>query len=207
LNGFLGATTAGEGRLGRDVASRTGGDVMNDRVANPKALGFGAFAILAWMYSIFTAGWYGGVSTGSTMTAFLTLAVAALFISALASFLRNETWHAVFFMFWTAAVWAVLHTGASVTTAYGGWYAIMIAVISLFLLLAALRIAAGLPVVLLNLGNTLVFVGFALTGWTAMSFWTVIAGYIGLATGLAGLWAAWNEFAAMGRGGSAAPAA
>lgn len=182
---------------------------MSDHVANPKALGFGAFAILAWMYSMPSAGWYGGAGTERTMTAFLALSVIALFIAALASFLRNETWHAVFFMFWAAVVWgerAAMHA-ALAPAGYGGWYAIMIAVISLFLLLAALRVAAGLPVVLLNLGNTLFFVGFALWGWTGADFWIVIAGYIGLVTALAALWAAWNEFAAMGGGGSAAPAA
>jgi succinate-acetate transporter protein len=174
---------------------------MGDRIANPKALGFSAFAIVAWMYSLANAGLSTPAAGGTTMTEFTTFALFALFIVALASFLRNETWYAVFFMFWAAFLWglhASMGAGTMSPSAFSGWYEITVAIISLFLLLAAMRIAAGPAVTLLNLGITLVFVCFALGNWLGGHFWVVIAGYLGLITGLAALWAAWNEFAAIG---------
>ena len=174
---------------------------MGDRIANPKALGFGAFAVAAWMYSLANAGLSTPAAGSGTITELTTFALLALFIAALASFLRNETWYAVFFMFWAAYMWG-LHASLGMAmagpSAYGGWYELMTAIISLFLLLAALRVAAGPGVVLLNLGITLVMVAFALWNWFGGHVWMVISGYLGLITGLAALWAAWGEFAAMG---------
>ena len=173
---------------------------MGDRIANPKALGFSAFAIVAWMYSLANAGLSTPAAGSSTMTELTTFALFALLIVAFASFLRNETWYAVFFMFWAAFMWG-LHASMGMTmtsSAFSGWYNITVAIISLFLLLAAMRVAAGPAVTLLNLGITVVFALFALGDWFGGSVWVVVAGYVGLVTALAALWAAWNEFAAMG---------
>lgn len=79
--------------------------MMGERIANPKALGFAAFGIAAWMYGLLNAGWYSMDAAAATVGRFTALAAIALFIAALASFLRNESWYAVFFMFWTAVIW------------------------------------------------------------------------------------------------------
>jgi succinate-acetate transporter protein len=174
---------------------------MGDRIANPKALGFSAFAIIAWMYSLANAGLSTPAAESATMAEVTTFALFALLIVAFASFLRNETWYAVFFMFWAAFVWglhATMGMGTMSPSAFSGWYEIAVAIISLFFLLAALRIAAGPAVTLLNLGNVLVFLAFALGNWFGGHIWVVIAGYLGLVTALAALWAAWNEFGAIG---------
>lgn len=172
---------------------------MGDRIANPRALGFSALAIGTWMFSLSSAGW--STPVAETMHQVVPFGLLALFIAALASFLRNETWYAVFFMFWAAYVWGVRATmGGTMTgpSAFDGWYEIAIAVISLFLLLSALRAAAGPAIMLLNLGYTLLFSALALGDWLGGHFWIVVAGYIGLVTGLVVLWAAWNEFVAIG---------
>ena len=174
---------------------------MGDRIANPKALGFAAFGIIAWMYSMLYAGWYAPDSTGTFLHQVASFAAIAMLIAALAAFLRNETWYAVFFMFWAAVIWGYrtgLGMGAVNLNAYGGWYGILIALVSLFLLLAAVRVAAGVPVVLLNLGNALAWISWALAGWLGTRFWAVLGGYIGLVTALAAFWAAWVAFGAMG---------
>jgi hypothetical protein len=174
---------------------------MGDRIANPKALGFGAAAISLWMYGVLYAGWSTPAAGDPTMIQVDMLVLVALFIVALASFLRSETWYAVFFLFWAAFTWglhASLGMASGQPSAFNGWYAIAVAIISLFLLLAAVRIAAGPAVTLLNLGLTLMMVAFALGGWFGGQFWLVIGGYLGLISGLAALWAAWNEFAAIG---------
>jgi succinate-acetate transporter protein len=174
---------------------------MGDRIANLKALGFGAFAIGWWIYSLPEAGWTAPGVGDPTVVQWVTLVVLASSIVGLASLLRNETWYAVFFLFWAAILWgshATLSMTMAAPTAYNGWYDMALAVISLLLLLSALRIAAGPAVVLLNLGSTLVFLVGALGTWSGAHFWAVLAGYLGLITGLAALWAAWNEFAAIG---------
>ncbi len=174
---------------------------MGDRIANPKALGFAAFGIMAWMYSMIYAGWYPPQSATPVIHEVASFAAIALLIVALASFLRNETWHAVFFMFWTAAIWGYrvgLNMGAGSLTSYGGWYAILIALVSLFLLLAAMRTAAGAPVVVLTAGLTLSWIAWALAGWMGTAFWAVLGGYICLVAALAAFWAAWVAFGAMG---------
>ena len=174
---------------------------MGDRIANLKALGFGAFAIGWLMYSLPSVGWSTPGAGDPTVVQWVTVVVVASSIVGLASFLRNETWHAVFFLFWAAILWgshATLSMEMAAPTAYNGWFNIALAVISLLLLLSALRIAVGPAVVLLNLGSTLVFVVDALGAWFGGHFWMVLSGYLALITGLAALWAAWNEFAAIG---------
>jgi succinate-acetate transporter protein len=183
---------------------------VSDRLADPKALGFAAFGILAWMYSMLDAGWYGLQSAGGTFVAVTAFAAIALFIAALVSFLRGETWHAVFFMFWTAVTWGLRATlatgGMQAPTAYGGWYFAAIALVSLFLFFGAFKASVGAPVVLLSLGVTLAFTSWALEGWLGGDFWLALGGYIGLATGLAGLWATAGALSNLDRTEAATPA-
>lgn len=180
---------------------------MGDRVASAKALGFGAFGIVAWMYSMFDTGWFTPEQAGGVAAGVGIFASTALLVAALASFLRGETWHAVFFMLWSAFVHgygATMQAGAAGPSPYEGWYSALIALISLMLFMAAQRMGAGMPVVLLSLGATLAFVGFALAGWLGGGIWLMLGGYLGLATGLAALWATYAEMGSIGAGGGSA---
>lgn len=181
---------------------------MGDRVADAKALGFSAFAIIAWMSSMLSAGWYTG--DASVMHGAIVFSAFALLIAALASFLRGEAWHAVFFLFWTALIMgykASMESGMMGMSGYGAWYDFAIAVISFLLFMAAMRSGFGLPVVLLSIGVVLSYLASTLGGWLGGNFWTVLSGYIGLATGLAAFWAAAMAFAEMGGGQKTSPAA
>lgn len=180
---------------------------MGDRVADAKALGFSAFAIIAWMSSMVSAGWY--TPDTAVMHGVIVFSALALLIVALASFLRGEAWHAVFFLFWWALIMGYktsMETGMMGMSAYGAWYDITIALVSFLLFAAALRSALGMPVVLLSIGVTLTYVASAIGGWAGGRFWMVLSGYIGLVTALAAFWAAASAFGQMGGGQKAAPA-
>lgn len=165
---------------------------MGDRVADPRALGFGVFAIITWMFSLVDAGWYPPEMAGSMFQAVTSLAAIGLLIAALAAFVRGDQWHATFFMFWTALVWgfrAAMSAGMTAPNAYTGWYDILIVAVSVLLFMAARRAGLGTPEVLVSFLVCLLFLAFALSGWLGGQVWTVLGGYIGLATGAASLWA------------------
>ncbi len=178
---------------------------MEVRIANPKALGFIALGIVAWMESMLGAGWFSNPPE-NIMRGFLTFGALALLIVALASFLRNETWHAVFFMFWAAVTHDLLSnvgTANGGPNAFGGWYQILLALALLFFFLAALRIAAGSPTVILALALTVVFACLGVASWTGVRVLAIIGSYVGLVAALAAFWAAWGALGDLGGGGGA----
>lgn len=177
---------------------------MNDRIANPKSLGFGAFAIGAWMYSMVSAGWFApsvlGSETAASMAVFVTF---ALLVAALACFLRGETWHAVFFMFWSAVWWGIQGGGgfavAELGTGYLGWYFLMIFLFSLLLWLAAKKSAAvGTPAALVALGTAVAELAWGLNYLGLGDFLLPIAGYVGLVTAILAFWAAADDLEVLG---------
>lgn len=166
------------------------------QVANPKALGFGVFAILVWMYSMIWAGWFPQDVFGSgTALDVATLATYALLVAALASFLRGESWHAVFFMFWSALAWSVqVQAGEGGAEAFRAWFYLTIAVFHLFLAGGAFQdqeLGAGRALV--AVGAVLAVLGFALAGWGLGGIFGMIGGYIGLITALLAFWIAATE--------------
>lgn len=178
---------------------------MTDRIADPKALGFGALGIGFWMHGMAYAGWFplDATATGVGQSAAV-FATFALLVAALASFLRDETWHAVFFMFWSAIFWGVkTETGADAASAYAGWYFLTIAVFSLLLWLGAQGDEdVGKPAVLASLGILLTFVAFALGGWGLGGVFWVVGGYVGLVVAALAFWATADALLA-GRAGPA----
>lgn len=185
---------------------------MNGRVASGKALGFAAFAVGGWMYSVVTAGWYGMEALGSPVWSSVTLfATVALVLAALAAFLRGDGWHAAFFGFWAAVFWgAQAGSQADAPGAFGAWYFLGIALFSLLLWLGSLK-ASGTSsrAGLVALGVGLAFVGWALHAWGLGTVFAAIGGYVGMITAVVSFWVAADEldaFAGMGGGGSGAPA-
>lgn len=166
---------------------------MTDRTADPRALGFGALGIGFWMHALAYAGWFPleATATGVVQDASI-FATFALLVAALASFLRGEAWHAVFFMFWSALFWGVkTETGADPAAAYAGWYFLLIAAFGLLLWLRAKGDdEVGKPAVLASFTIVLTFVAFALGGWGLGTLFWVIGGYAGLAAAVLAFWAA-----------------
>lgn len=165
---------------------------MEGRAANPRALGFGAFAIGAWMYSMIDAGWFEMSTYASgTSQSVAVFAMIALLVAAIAAFLRDEAWHALFFAFWAALFWGfsgVLDMGPGDST-YGGWHSLMIAVFSLLLWLSAGKSDVALPDTLVAAGVTVTFAAWGLAGLLGVDLLNVAGGYVGLLTALASFWA------------------
>jgi hypothetical protein len=83
------------------------------------------------------AGWYAGTGDAETVRSIVTFGLVVLFIAAPASFLRNDTWHAAFFLLWSAVVWGIhanLGSPLRDPTGSGAWYRLFIAMARLFLL-------------------------------------------------------------------------
>lgn len=186
---------------------------MEQRIANPKVLGFLTLAIAGWAFSMPAAGWYPAAVMGeAAMNQAAVLAMLGLLYAGLASLLRQEAWYGVFFLFWSGLWWSFHATFGAVgmgTAGFMGWFNITLALASLVLWLGAMRTGAPMPVMLLALAVTLVFLCYALGGWIATVF-MVIAGYAGLIAALLSFWAAFAELpagsaAAAGAGPAAGP--
>lgn len=181
---------------------------MNGRIADPRALGFGAIAITGWTYSMVHAGWLmpGALGSGAAHGVAV-FATFAFLVAALAAFLRGETWHAVFFMFLSAFWWAVQTPGGEgQAQAFQGWYYLTAAVFLGLLWLGALQsteVEADASLVALGIGIVLLGLGLADLGLPA--FFDLVAGYVGLATALLSFWVAARELTA--REPAAAPEA
>lgn len=169
---------------------------MDGRIANPKALGFGALAITGWTYSMAHAGWLMPATLGSGAAHDVAVfATFALLVAALAAFLRGETWHAVFFMFLSAFWWAVQATGGEgQAQALQGWYYLASAVFLAVLGAGGLQSAeVGTDASLVALGVAFVLIGLGLADLGLPTMFTLIGGYAGLATALLSFWVAARE--------------
>jgi succinate-acetate transporter protein len=117
---------------------------MNNKVANPKGLGFGVLAIAFWMYSLAHSGLVhpAGIDPG-TMHMAMALATLGLLIAGIMAFLRHEGWSAFFFLFWAGLAWGSMHgmghemMGA--TREFNGWFAIAITLVNLYLWFGAFK--------------------------------------------------------------------
>lgn len=175
-------------------------------IANPKALGFGALAIAFWVYGMIWAGFFPeGFGTDVALDAAI-LSTYALLVAALVAFLRGETWHAVFFMFWAAYGWSVtVQTGDASGDAFRGWYNLTIVVFNLLLAWGAVtNQETGTTRALVALGVALWFLCGVLSSWGLPQFLAVIGGYIGLLTAVLAFWIVATEVGVAGRSASGA---
>ena len=117
---------------------------MNNKVANPKALGFGVLAVAFWMFSLAHAGLVrpAGIDPG-TMHVTMTLATLGLLIAGIMAFLREEGWSAFFFLFWAGMAWGSAHGMGHdmmpATREFNGWFAIAITLVNLYLWFGAFK--------------------------------------------------------------------
>jgi succinate-acetate transporter protein len=169
---------------------------MEQRIANPRVLGFLTLAAAGWVWSMPEAGWAPQNALGGPVPdQAAVLAMLAMLIAAIISFVRGDAWYGVFFMFWSAMWWslhAVHGAAAGGPSAYAGWFDAALALASAILWVGAMRSRLPAPVMLVSLGVTILFIGFTLGNWIGVVF-VVIAGYVGLISALAAFWAAWAE--------------
>lgn len=168
-----------------------GEGALGVQIANPKALGFGVLGISLWMYAMVFAGWFPNPETLGTNIASnaAVMQTYALLVAALACFLRGETWHAVFFMFWSVEAWAVtVQGGEAASGGYSGWFYMTFAVFLLILTWGAVQDQkVGSDRALLSFGLSVYALGVSLATW-GLGVLGVIGGYIGLLTALFAFW-------------------
>lgn len=161
---------------------------MNDRIASSKALGFGVFAIITWIFSMPDARWV-SPETFNTSTAhvIVVLAMIGLLIAGLAAFLRGEAWLAFFFILWCGVSWgyAGVMGGSMKPDAFGNWLWLALALVNFYLWIAAMRGGLGAAV---SFGVLLTWLS-ALAGglwgfFNSANVLQLIDGYLGLASGL-----------------------
>jgi hypothetical protein len=149
-------------------------------VASSKALGFGVFAVVAWLLSMLMAGFMApaGGGAGGAVPPVVALGIFAgvgLLVAGVAAFLRGDAWLGFFFIFWAAVAWAF---GSMLTSAWL-WFAI--ALVNFYLWLAAgksgLETAVGVIAFLIGVDA----LGQGLNGEVGL-FW---AGEVGAWFGLA----------------------
>lgn len=161
---------------------------MNDRIASSKALGFGVFAIISWIFSMPSAGWVSmqAYATPAAHT-ILVLAMIGLLIAGLAAFLRGETWLAFFFILWCGLSWGYAGTmgGSMMPNPFDAWLWLALGLVNFYLWIAAMKGGLGGAV---SFGVLLLWLSCLASGlWELFPSATVlmpISGYLGLADAL-----------------------
>lgn len=162
-------------------------------IGSTKALGYGAFGLLAWTYAVIWAGWFpeAAFGTGDAFDVAL-IATYALLVAALGAFLRGETWEAVFFMFWSACAWALqvqIESGTAGNQLFRAWLFLVISCFHGVLAWGAAspdRIDRRRFVLALGTGTCLLC--FSLAEWGLGPWIGVVGGYATLFVSLFGFW-------------------
>jgi hypothetical protein len=150
-------------------------------VGSSKALGFGVFAVAAWLLSMMMAGFMPAAGAGAGVAPVVALGIFAgvgLLVAGIASFLRGETWLGFFFIFWAAIAWAF---GGGATS---GWLWMAIALVNFYLWLAASRSGLETSVSFIAFLIGLDAFGQGLHGVVGLFWAGQIGAYIGLAAAL-----------------------
>lgn len=163
---------------------------MNDRIASSKALGFGIFAIISWIFSMPDAGWVAPAAFATPAAhVVIVLAMIGLLIAGLAAFLRGETWLAFFFILWCGVSWGyagTMATGANMMpNPFDTWLWLALALVNFYLWIAAMKGGLGGAVSFGVLLTWLSALAGALWGFFgSATILHLIDGYLGLASAL-----------------------
>lgn len=166
---------------------------MNQKFANPSALGYAGFAITLWMVSMINAGWFGAnPSHNMDLMLAVTFGGTAMAIAGLLEYFRGRTLDMLLFLSFGAFWWAwALHTHATGTAAmpataggYMGWFFVLWAVVAFYIWIASFR--DGTARILFSLGLWLSMLALAVADWSGANGFTIVAGYLGLITAIIG---------------------
>ncbi len=159
---------------------------MNDKLANPSAFAFGAFACALWMYSMISAGWFSAANHGWAIVAGFTLAGTGLVFAGIMEFFRGDTFQMVLFLFLGMAGWGYAMSAqwsfGKMASGYAGFGFLMGTVIFFILWLASFSIKKTMLQFFL-LGLWISFVLWTIGAW-GIHFLNIIGGYVGLATAI-----------------------
>jgi uncharacterized protein len=164
---------------------------MNNKSVSTATIGFMCLALSFWMVNMPSAGWYGGgLGAASVGGMFYPLAVL-LAIMGILAFVHARTLDSIIFfggagLLWTAYSYVHMMTmphAAALPESYNGWWFFVWTVFFAWVFVGALK--AGVVRALFLLGTWLSLLAGAIAGWSGGSHvFTLISGYIGLATAI-----------------------
>jgi succinate-acetate transporter protein len=167
------------------------------KTANAAALGYAAFALTLWMNGMLAAGWFNPADAPLALLLGLVLGGCVMAIAGILQWLRGDALDAFLFLafagFWCVAALAAraaVH-GHVASAGFQGWYAIVWALVTFCLWLAARK--NGVARSLFALGLCLALFTLALARWLVFDALTMLAGYLGLVTAIIGIYIAAAE--------------
>ncbi|HKJ34527.1 MAG TPA: acetate uptake transporter [Balneolales bacterium] len=172
---------------------------MNNKLANPKVLGYAAIFITGWMFSMYNAGWFMKQLPESDLVTGLILGGVVVAVVGILSFIRGETFEMTLFLglgtFFFVISLANMQSSSLMSeapmTANAAWLNIVWAAFFFYLWLGVMK--KDLFINLFMIGLWLTFLALAIGGWIMAMFLIYIAGYLGLITALLAGWLSARE--------------
>jgi uncharacterized protein len=160
---------------------------MNNKAVITSTVGYMCLALTGWMLSMSNAGWFDKLyEHGAAMMFPLALVLGVMGILA---FLNERTLDAVIFfggagLFWSGHVYrtALTATSAADPGHYSAWYFFIWAVFFCYVWFGSFK--AGIERLLFLLGLWLTLLALAIGDWGDLHLFTVLGGYLGLATAI-----------------------
>jgi len=164
-------------------------------LADPAALGLGAFALTTFVLSVFNAGWMHALPVAFGLA--LAYGGLAQLLAGMWEFAKGNTFGATAFSsygaFWISYWYLTGHTNLTALRALdlaGGiaWYLVAWGIFTTYMAVAATRTNSAVLVVFVLLAVT--FFILAVANWASGTvFWLRLGGYLGIATALAAWYA------------------
>lgn len=158
---------------------------MNNKSIIASTIGFMCLGLTSWMLSLGDAGWVMGTNAHAMATGFA-LGSVVLGVMAILCFFHGRTLDSIIF-FGGAGLFWTMHMGTSGDSAGTvGWFWLVWAIFFFYVWLSSFK--AGWARWLFLLAAWLTLLAFCLEGWTGSDVFKYIGGYIGLFTGLVGMY-------------------
>lgn len=157
---------------------------MNNKAVITSTIGYMCLALTGWMISMPNAGWYDSLYPhGMAMMFPLGIVLGVMGILA---FLCGRALDSIIF-FGGAGLFLASHLaagamGAGEPASYMGWYAFVWAVFFCWVWFGSFK--AGIVRMLFLLGLWLTMLALAIGGWGSLHGFTILGGYLGLATAI-----------------------
>jgi succinate-acetate transporter protein len=158
---------------------------VNNKAVITSTVGYMCLSLTGWMLSMPNAGWFDKLY-GHGVAMMLAMAIV-LGVMGILAFLNERTLDSVIFfggagIFWTGYVYMTSSSGATDPGHYTGWYFFIWSVYFCYVWLGSFK--AGLERMLFLLGLWLTLLALAIGEWGDIHFFTVLGGYLGLATSI-----------------------
>jgi uncharacterized protein len=153
---------------------------MNNKAVITSTVGYMCLALTGWLLSMPNAGWFDRLYGHGIATMF-SLALI-LGVMGILAFLNERTLDAVIFFGGAGLFWSghIYRTAAPDPGHYSGWYFFIWSVFFCYVWLGSFK--AGIERLLFLLGLWLTLLALAIGEWGNLQAFTVLGGYLGLAT-------------------------